>query len=189
MSGWLPPVARHRFSIADFRRLAEAGILAEDARVELIEGELIDMAPIGCLHGGFVKRLARLFFAAVGRSAIVSIQDPIDLSPHSQPQPDLALLRPRADDYMDSHPTAADVWLIVEVSDSTMAYDCQIKLPLYARQGIPEVWLIDPVARCLLRHNRPLDGQWQSCDELTAADCVAPLMLPQHAIRLDELFA
>lgn len=185
----LPPeVDRHRFSIADFHRLAEAGILTENTRVELIKGKLIDMAPIGSRHGGLVNRLARLRFVTVGRSAIVSIQDPVVLAPHSQPRPDLALLRLRADDDMDSHPTAADVWLIVEVADSTLAYDCTIKLPLYARHGIPEVWLIDAATRRLLRDQQPKDSLWQSSDELSAQDSVAPLMLPGQTLRLAELF-
>src|SRR5882672_5431271 len=124
---------RHRLTVAEYYRMAETGILAPEARVELIEGEVIDMPPIGSFHAGTVKYVGNKVREAVGDRVIVSIQDPVFLDLHSEPQPDIALLRPRPDFYRSSHPTPADVFLIIEVADTSLAYDTQIKLPLYAR--------------------------------------------------------
>lgn len=123
--------------------MAEVGLLAPDSRVELIEGEIIDMAPIGSPHASVVTRLNHLLVQAVGERALVSVQLPVRLTPQSEPQPDLAVLKPRADFYRPGHPTPADVLLLIEVSHTTLRYDRNIKVPLYARHGIPEVWLID----------------------------------------------
>lgn len=137
-------VRRHRFDVGDYYRMAETGILGPEDRVELIEGEIVDMAPIGSAHAGTVNRLARLAAKAMAEgNVLVSMQNPLRLDAHSEPQPDLMLLRPRADDYRDTHPTPADVLLLVEVADSTLAYDRGPKLALYARHGVPEVWIVD----------------------------------------------
>lgn len=137
------PLRRHRLNVADYQRMAESGALTADARMELIEGEIIDMAPIGSKHAAVVKRLDRALQRAVGDRALVSVQDPIRLGEHSQPQPDLALLRPAADDYAGGLPSAADVLLLIEVADRSAAYDLQVKAPLYAEHGIGELWVID----------------------------------------------
>lgn len=134
---------KHRISVADYHRMAEVGLLAPDARVELIDGEIIDMAPIGNLHLSTVMHLDDLLHEAVGRRGSVLCQSSIRLGNDSEPQPDLALLKPRADYYRDSHPTAADTLLVIEVSDSTWRYDRTVKVPFYARQGIPEVWVFN----------------------------------------------
>ncbi len=154
-------VQKHRLSVTDYRRMGEAGILREDARVELIEGEIIDMSPIGSTHSGTLKRLIQLFHLAVGQSAVLSIQDPIVLGTHCEPQPDLALLRPRADVYTSSHPRPEDVLLLVEVCESSLRYDREIKLPLYARHGIPEVWLVDVDQQRLSLFRTPLGDVYQ----------------------------
>jgi len=142
-----PLLTRHRLTVADYYRMGEAGIFAPDARVELIEGEVIDMAPIGSRHAATVTRLNRAVSSAVGASAIVSVQNPLRLSESSQPEPDLMLLKPRADFYASAHPTAVDVLLLIEVADTSARYDHEIKLPLYARHGVPEVWIVDLAAR------------------------------------------
>ncbi len=134
---------RHRITVDEYYRMAEVGLLARDARVELIEGEIIDMAPIGIAHGSVVDRLARLLMRAVGDQAIVRVQGVVSLSRSSEPQPDLTLLKPRNDFYASRHPTASDTLLIIEVSDTTLRYDREIKVPLYARHGVPEVWIVD----------------------------------------------
>ena len=136
-------VKRHRVTVDDYYRMAAAGILTEDDRVELIEGEVIDMAPIGSRHGSAVKRLNAVLSAAVAHRAIVAVQDPLRLSDRSEPQPDLMLLEPREDFYRGAHPAAPDVLLLIEVADSSAGYDHQIKLPLYARHGVGEVWIVD----------------------------------------------
>lgn len=136
-------VQRHRLTVERYHRMAETGVLAPDARVELIEGVIVDMAPIGSRHAAIVKRLNARLASAVGARAIVSVQDPIRFGDRSEPQLDLALLRPREDFYADSLPTAADALLVIEVSQATAAYDRQVKVPLYAQHGVPEVWIVD----------------------------------------------
>lgn len=134
---------RHRISVDEYYRMAEVGLLAPDARVELVEGEIIDMAPIGSLHGSIVDQLAQLLMRAVDDRAIVRVQGPVRLSRMTELQPDLALLAPRADFYRDAQPNGTDTLLVIEVSDSTLRYDREVKVPLYARHGVPEVWIVD----------------------------------------------
>jgi len=174
--------------VAEYYRMAETGILAPEARVELIEGEVIDMPPIGSFHAGTVKYVGNKVREAVGDRVIVSIQDPVFLDLHSEPQPDIALLRPRPDFYRSSHPTPADVFLIIEVADTSLAYDTQIKLPLYARHGIPEVWLTDLLNRRFIVHRTPTAVGFQDVQTLTDLSAVTPLLLPGVAIDLSGLF-
>ncbi len=134
---------RYRFTVEDYHKMAEVDILGEDDRVELIDGEIIEMAPIGRLHAVCVVRLTDLFGETLRRRAIVWAQNPIGLGERSEPQPDLALLRWRPNFYADADPRPEDVLLIIEVADTSLAYDRDIKVPLYARAGIPEVWLVD----------------------------------------------
>jgi Uma2 family endonuclease len=180
---------RHRLTVTEYHRMAEAGIFTPDARVELIEGEVIDMPPIGSPHaGGTVDYLGDSLGRACGSRAIVSRQNPVFLDQHSQPQPDIALLRPRADFDRSSHPTPADVFLIVEVADSSLAYDTQIKLPLSARQGIPEVWVADVLNRRVLVHRTPTLTGHQDVQTLTDLSAVSLLLLPRVSIDLSDLF-
>ena len=151
-----PLLTRHRLSVADYYRMGEAGIFAPEARIELIDGEIIDMAPIGTRHGSAVKRLNAMLAAAVGSRAIVSVQDPLRLDNLSEPEPDLMLLKPRADFYAAAHPGGADVQLPIAVADTSARYDREIKLPLYARHGIPEVWIVDLDARLVRFYRAPV---------------------------------
>lgn len=167
--------------------MAQAGILAEDERVELIEGDLIDMTPIGSRHAGAVKRLASLLNAAVRGTAIVSVQDPIRLDRHSQPQPDLALLRPRADFYAEAHPQPADVLLIVEVAEASLDYDRDVKIPLYARYGIPEVWLLDVAGRSLTVYREPGSAGYAAQSRILKAGPLAPVLLSAAVVDLTGL--
>ncbi len=134
---------KHRISVDEYYRMAEVGLLAPDARVELIEGEIIDMAPIGTDHNSVVNDLNHLLVHAVGDQGIVQIQGVVRLDRSSEPQPDVALLLPRDHRFRHAHPSPADVLLLIEVSDSTLRYDRDVKVPLYARSGIPEVWIVD----------------------------------------------
>ena len=135
-------VEKRLFTIEDYYRMAETGILRRDDRVELIRGEIVRMSPVGSLHAACVKRTAAEFFGIVGTDAIVSVQDPIRLAAqNSEPEPDISLLRPKRDYYASAHPTPADVLLVVEVSDSSLDYDRAVKLQLYAEAGIPKYGL------------------------------------------------
>jgi Uma2 family endonuclease len=135
----------HRLTVDDYRRMAEIGVLAPDARVELIEGGIVDMAPIGSRHAAAADLLAEGLIGVLAGSAIVRVQGPIRLGLSSEPQPDLAVLRPREDRYATGLPGAGDVLLVIEVSDATLAFDKEVKSRLYARHGIPEFWLLDLV--------------------------------------------
>jgi Uma2 family endonuclease len=136
-------ITRRPFSVEEYYRMAEAGVLAEDERVELIEGEIIAMSPIGNRHMVCVNRLNWMFSGLVGGAAIVSVQNPIRLDHYSAPQPDIALLKFRDDFYSQLPPAPSDLLLVVEVSDTTLDYDRRIKIPLYATAGIPEAWVVD----------------------------------------------
>jgi Uma2 family endonuclease len=179
---------RHRLTVDEYYRMAEVGIFSPEARVELIEGEVIDMPPIGSPHAGTVIYLATRLTYAIGDRAIVSTQNPIFLDEHSEPQPDIALLRPRSDFYRNAHPTVADVLLVVEVADSTLAYDTQIKLPLYARHHIPEVWLVDLVNQRLSVHRSPLASGFQDVRSNVKLSAMTPLLLAGVTVDLSGLF-
>ena len=182
------PLRRHRLSVIDYHRMAEARIVARDARVELINGEIIDMSPIGSKHASIVKQLNRLLSVAAGEHAIVSVQDPITLGIDSEPEPDIVLLLPRDNFYADTHPGADDILLVVEVSGTSLHYDKDIKVPLYARYGIPEVWLIDIENReitIFLEAGRDSYNRQSTPVDLCS---VAPLKLPDISIDLSKLF-
>ena len=150
------PPSRHLISVDAFHRMGETGILGPQDRVELIDGEIIDMSPIGVLHAAIVARLASHFSQRLGPIGVVWCQNPLRLDDISEPEPDIAILRPRADFYMTAHPGAADVLLVIEVADTSLAYDLGTKVPLYARHGIPEVWVIDAATRHTRVFRRPV---------------------------------
>ena len=159
------PIARpvrlappHRFTREDYHAIAKAGILGEDDRVELIAGEIITQMPIGTAHAGAVKRLNQILGGLSRGRCVVSVQDPIALDLINEPQPDLALLRPRPDYYADAHPGPDDVLLIIEVADTSLAFDREEKIPLYAAAGIREVWLVDLVDKSLSVFRAPAQG-------------------------------
>ena len=133
---------QRRFTVEEYHRMGEAGILHEDDRIELLDGQLYVMLPIGSEHAACVRRLDRIFQRRAEPEALVSAQNPIVLGEDSEPEPDLALLSPRDDDYAAHHPRPEDVLLLVEVADSTEAFDRRTKLPLYAQAGIPEYWVV-----------------------------------------------
>jgi Uma2 family endonuclease len=137
-------IPRHRITVDEYYRMAEADQLAPDARVELLDGEIIDMPPPGSLHTGTVMDLNERLSEALGRLAQVRGQSPIRLDAYSEPQPDLAVVKRRDDYYKGAHPTPSDVLLVVEVSETTLARDLTIKVPLYAQHDIPEVWIVEP---------------------------------------------
>jgi Uma2 family endonuclease len=182
------PLARHKLSVEDYHRMGEAGILGPDSRVELIEGEIIDMAPIGSLHASVVVFLTKFFIRSLGEAGVVSAQNPIRLLPASEPQPDLTLLKPRADGYRKSHPTAADVLLLVEVSDTTVDYDRRVKVPLYAQYGIQEMWLIDLKAESLEVYTAPVGKGYGSVRRFSKRESVTPTLVQIAALPLKEIW-
>lgn len=152
---------RRRFTTQEYHLMGHAGILREDDRVELIEGEIVQIAPIGSRHQGCVNRLNALFFRLGGSWALVHVQGPINLPGDSEPQPDVALLRRRADYYASAHPGPQDVLLLVEVADNSAEYDREVKAPLYARHGITEYWLVDLENGVVEVYRRPQAGAYQ----------------------------
>jgi hypothetical protein len=181
-------IRRHRYTVQEYLRLGEAGILRADDRVELIEGEIVDMAPIGSRHAGKVERLRRLLERALGDAVLVFTQNPIVLGPRSAPQPDLALLQPRADFYEAAHPGPADVILLVEVADTTQRYDRQVKLPLYARHGIPEAWLVDLEENAMEVFREPSADGYRHAERLADLTAVPVAGWPGVAVDLRGLF-
>ncbi len=149
---------RHRLTVDDYYRMAEVGLLPPDARVELIEGEIVDMAPIGSQHGATVDLLAERLVPAAKDTVIVRVQGAIRLGSRSEPQPDIAVLKRRLDRYAKTQPSANDVLLIIEVGDATLRYDLEVKTPLYSRYGIPEYWVIDIAARRVHVFQACVDG-------------------------------
>ena len=156
-----PLPAPHRFTVDEYHRMADTGLLEPDARVELIEGEVFDVPPIGPPHASVVDRLNRLLVLGLGESAIVRVQGPVRLSDVSEPQPDLTVLAARPDFYALATPRPEHVLLAVEVSASSLRFDTQVKLPLYARSGLPAVWLVDVGAGTVLAAARPADGRYR----------------------------
>jgi Uma2 family endonuclease len=156
------PISKYYFSVAEFERMGEAGVFTKDARLELIEGEILEMLPIGSRHAACVNFLSRFLNRTAGDIALVSVQNPIRLNDFSEPEPDLALLRLRDDFYRDAHPTPADVLLIIEVADTTLAYDRQVKAPLYAKSGIEEAWIINLAEEQVEIYSGLADGAYQT---------------------------
>ena len=174
------PLKRHYFTAAEYYRMADAGILTADDRVELIEGEIIEMSPIGKRHASCVNRINRLLGRLASQAAIIQVQNPVRLDDFSEPQPDVSLLRLRDDFYERAAPTPADVLLVVEVADTSAAYDRGVKVPLYARSGIPEVWLVDLTEERIEIYARPSAGEYRdvrlaSRGESVSSDAVAGL--------------
>jgi Uma2 family endonuclease len=176
-------IVRRRFTVHDYHRMGEAGILHEDDRVELIEGEIVEMAAIGTGHLACVNGLTRLLVRGVGDAAIVSVQNPVRLDEHTEPQPDLTVLRVR--DYRESLPMPGDVLLLIEVSDTTLSYDRGVKLPLYARAGISEVWIVDLVGEVIERHTDPSADRYRSLERSRRGGKIEAAALPELAFSVD----
>jgi Uma2 family endonuclease len=179
---------RHRLTVEDYYRMGEIGILAPDARVELIEGEIIDMAPPGSLHAGIVDQLVLVMGSAVAGRALLRVQNPLRLDVHSEPQPDVSVLRRRADFYKSGHPQPSDALLVVEVADTSLRFDRDDKIPLYARHGIPEVWLVDLKAKRLVRYRNPQQGAYALVDEPDLGSPLEIAALPGTRLDLSTLF-
>jgi hypothetical protein len=175
------------FTVADYYRMAERGILRPDQRVELIDGQIVPMNPIASRHAGCVIRLNDLLAPPLAGLASVSIQNPVRLHERAEPQPDVALLRPRGKAYGQAHPQPPDVLLVIEVSDSSLDYDREVKVPLYARAGIPEVWVVDLEGERIHVLTQPVAGSYARVREVSHGDVIVPLLLPQVSLRVDDV--
>lgn len=181
----LPAV--HRFTAAEFQRMGQTGVFGEDSRLELIEGEVVEMAPIGPEHANRVARLNELLVLAFAGRAIVNPGNPLLLDPHSEPEPDFALLKPRPGGYAGRHPVPEDVLLIVEVADTSLLYDRQRKVPLYARHGIPEVWLVSLPEQTVTVYQSPAAAGYQVERELRRGEALAPLAFADREFATADL--
>lgn len=180
-------LARRRFTVADFEQMVQSGILMEDDRVELIAGEIVEMAAIGQRHAGCINRLTRLLVQLFSNGAVVAGQNPLIIGDEHAPQPDIMVLQPRADDYAHHHPIPADVLLLIEVADSSIRFDRRVKLPLYATAGISEVWLVDLNAGRVERHTEPADGGYRIVRRFRRGQRVASITLPQLVLAVDTI--
>ena len=188
MSALLDHPRKHPISAAEYLRMGEAGVFAPEARLELIEGEIIEMAPIGSPHAGCVNRLTRLFIQRAGGAAVVAVQNPVIISNLSVPQPDLALLKSRGDDYATSHPETSDVLLVVEVADTTLKFDLGRKATLYARCGIAELWVVDVNERAIHVFRRPTENGYGETFRARAGEKLACAALPVVNVDVAEIF-
>lgn len=180
-------VARRYFNVTEFYRMAAAGVFTENDRVELIEGEILEMSPIGSRHAACVDRLTELFGQRVGSRAIVRVQNPIRLNDYSEPLPDISLLKRRADFYANSHPTPEDVLLVVEVADTSVDYDRNIKLQVYAQAEIPEVWLVNLSKNIVEVYTRPANGKYQKSRKFKRGESLVSSQVSNLSLSIDEV--
>jgi Uma2 family endonuclease len=180
-------ISRHRFSVDDYYRMVDAGILCERDRIELIDGEVVTISSPGPRHSACVTRTTRAFFARVGETALVRVQDPVRLNRHNQPQPDLSIVRPRTDFYEAGHPGPTDILLIIEVADSSLDYDRVVKARIYGESGVPEYWVVDVIGESLWRHTELRDGSYRSIRECRRGEGIAPELLPDVLIAVEDL--
>ena len=181
------PLTRRRFTVDEYYRMAEVGILGASERVELIDGEIVEMAAIGPRHAFTVDLIMQQFFAIFGNAVHIRVQNPVHLDVHSEPEPDVAMLLPRGSHYATHHPTPADVLLVVEVADSSLETDRRVKLPLYARAGIPEAWLVDLVQDEVLVHRDPSPNGYRTVHTVERGERLAPLAFPDRELAVADI--
>ncbi|WP_413172317.1 Uma2 family endonuclease [Anabaena azotica] len=181
-------LVRHQFTVQQYHQMADAGILTENDRVELIRGEIINMSPIIPKHSGCVIFFTNLLVLILQKLAIVSVHNPVVLNEISEPQPDIALLKPRADFYRNSHPQPEDIFLLIEVADTTVKYDREVKISLYAEANIPEVWLVDVNQEVIEVYRNPIDGIYQDVKNLGKNQVLSILAFPDVNINVSEIF-
>lgn len=190
MNAALHEPKRHKLTRDNYHRMADIGILAPDARVELINGEIIDMVPIGNAHAGTVDFLTMKLTKAIDKQGIVRVQGPVSLGEYSEPEPDLSVLRFKDDFYRtgNNHPSGKDILLLIEVAVSTLSYDREIKIPLYASHQIPEVWLVVPEEKKLHIYTSVIDSQYREVRTVVDLANVAVPGLNNCSVNLSQLF-
>ncbi|MFM6016503.1 MAG: Uma2 family endonuclease [Dolichospermum sp.] len=182
-----PQVKNFRFNITQYHQMNESGIFSEDDRVELLEGEIIEMSPIGSKHTACVNRLNTVFSELLGKKFIVAVQNPITLNNLSEPQPDIALLKPRADFYESGHPQPKDIFLLIEVADSSLQYDRDVKIPLYASNGIAEVWLVDIYEQVIIVYRYPTQDGYSEVQTLSRGEKLSIQAFPEINLVVEDI--
>jgi len=184
-----PKITPHKYCVttSEWHKMGEYNIFPPTARMELIEGEIIEMPPIGPTHAGCVFNLIELFTTQKGKTAFINIQNPIQLSNFSEPEPDVVLLRPDSQLYKTGHPTARDILLLIEVSDSTINYDRNTKIPLYARDGIIECWIVDINAKTVEVYLNPTKNGYTDKRIFQSEQILIPTQLPHIKIPIADI--
>jgi Uma2 family endonuclease len=178
-------LAKRRFTVDEYYRMAEVGILSAGDRVELIDGEIVVMTPVGSRHAACVTSAARALIRAASDDAIVRSQAPVRLDLYYEPEPDLTLLRPRDDFYASRHPGPGDILLIIEIADSSIGYDRDVKASIFAMSAIAEYWIADLNANILLKYSLPNPGGYQRIEECRRGQSIAPELLPACVVPVD----
>ena len=176
-----------RFSVEEFHKMTEAGILPEESGWEIIDGYIVNKMSIGSKHAGTVKRLGEMLRDLTRQQAIVSVQDPIDIDKYNEPEPDVALLKRRSDFYTESHPTPADVLLLIEVSDSTVETDREIKRTLYAEAGIEEFWLVNLKENTIECYSSPKNGSYRLAQIFETGETVVSKKIENLVLQVEEI--
>lgn len=183
----ISPVTRKRFRVEEFHKMTELGILPEESGWEIVDGYLIDKMSIGSKHASTVKRLNRILTKLVKDNAIVSVQDPIRLDDYNEPEPDIALLKPREDFYSKNHPLPQEILLLIEVSDSTIEYDRKIKKTLYAKAGITEFWIINLQDDTLEFYSQPKNGNYRLARILESGETLKLNSIENLTLTINEI--
>jgi Uma2 family endonuclease len=178
---------KKRFTVDDYYRMGETGILAENDRTELIEGEIIEMSPIGDPHMIAVNRANMIFARGIGDKVVVSVQNPAFMDRYNLPQPDLVLIRPRESFYGGGKPSPEDVVLLIEVSDSSLRFDRKVKVPIYARSAIREVWIVDLQSQVIHVYRGPKGNTYTSVETRQRNELVSPDAFPEFSVAVSEL--
>ena len=185
----IPVIRRKKFRVAEFHEMMKAGFLLEDSTTEIIEGELIDKMGIGSRHAGTVNKLSRIMTVRIGEKAVVAIQNPVYLNEWNEPLPDISILKPREDFYTESNPTPEDVLLVVEVSDSTVEYDREVKKTLYAQAGIIEFWLVNLKQKVVEVHTQPENESYRQTRLFGQGEVLQPENLTDLKINVEEILS
>src|SRR5262249_32218114 len=180
-------ISRRLFTVHEYHRMVDAGILHEDDRVELIRGEIVAMSPIGPRHNAAILRGNRTLVRLVGDRALVGVQGSVRLDEYDEPQPDLYLLRPKDDFYASGHAGPSDILLIIEVADSSLRFDQTIKRDLYAETGVPEYWIADIENECVITHTDLREGKYTEVHQFSRGSSLTPRLLQECRIPVDVL--
>ncbi|AUC62336.1 putative dioxygenase [Cyanobacterium sp. HL-69] len=178
---------RKKFAIEEYHQIITSGVLKEDYLIELINGEIFEMSPVGFKHASCVKKINYLFAEKLGSKVIIGVQDPIKLNNNSEPQPDIVLLKPRKDFYANDHPTVEDIFLLIEVADSSIDYDRTFKIPIYAENKVQEVWLVDLNQNLLEVYQNPQKNYYQNITKLSSEDSLTLSQPEAITIKLDRI--